>query len=859
MYELINTSVPNGLIAGTHGFATVAMTRGMPDAIRTRVESFCAYPHRTSTHDQTYYTENPVNWFHLMLPGGGHVVGRTAPVDFDYTGRTNRIARTLYFSSREMPVNGGAYVLMAETKRFCESWSGEPRYLPEDKAVETRLRMVGRPNGLQPMHWVKMFGSEGSMYAQRFAVLLKQNLLTGKSLYFKAARSDVDGRRLLGLFSDLIDLLPMELAVQVTFSTFSACVPNGITCHLKGLYDKDRAFETLSALQPWIDCENCCVMHPELLPHEGLNGKEKDGVTVTSSLESPCTDGCSDVRVRHGQMGRQNCRTGISERPNGRVVRTRSIGRKGNSFPWVKVVLGVFVVILSTGALILTVVGKVPGLGRSHKQAVLSKMDESPLSVQQGGLGLTNSFEGGLGKQTGLDDTLEIQGELNTDHKSKERVLEASEKGPGEGIVDNGKKAEEEKRKTVEAGRGDVVKAPCGKQEERNKHRQEAEQTAESPLKDLHITEVIPSSGMWEDRISDSDKRKLTSGQSISYFFLVDGKISNVFGYVKRIAKKDPRTKNETETFSVEKPDVKSSRWVIVSIPSLQRVYWQWHSVSEPMQLFAKEGPANLSTVVFGGRNEAFELYQRYQKIVYVLLWGPSGRRYRYFISQDELSFGPFEQSFNRVKLRLEREIRSLEHEITLKQQVIQKRKTDLDASDGWCANAKEYIRQYENLEKQRKKAVEEKKKTIDVDIENLEVKAAPVFSRFHQFSGKIKEKSRKGRNGEKQEKVTCIDLKTITTNDCDVALESYKASVRKEIQSHGKEMASLQVEKEAKEHNLRDAQEDMRTRCYLVDVLQDLKLPDDVWKGCTKSEKERWEEDKSIDKVVLQDGVGEE
>ena len=44
MYELINTSVPNGLIAGTHGFATVAMTKGMPDAIRRRIENMLRLP-----------------------------------------------------------------------------------------------------------------------------------------------------------------------------------------------------------------------------------------------------------------------------------------------------------------------------------------------------------------------------------------------------------------------------------------------------------------------------------------------------------------------------------------------------------------------------------------------------------------------------------------------------------------------------------------------------------------------------------------------------------------------------------------------------------------------------------------------
>ena len=42
MYELVNTSLPNGLIAGTHGFATVAMTKGVQDVLRGRLEALCA-------------------------------------------------------------------------------------------------------------------------------------------------------------------------------------------------------------------------------------------------------------------------------------------------------------------------------------------------------------------------------------------------------------------------------------------------------------------------------------------------------------------------------------------------------------------------------------------------------------------------------------------------------------------------------------------------------------------------------------------------------------------------------------------------------------------------------------------------
>ena len=270
MYELINTSVPNGLIAGTHGFATVAMTKGMPDAIRTRVENFCSYPHRTSAHDESYFHENPVNWFHLLILNRDHVVGKTAPVEFDHTGRTNRLAHTLVFGAKEMPIAGGAYVLSAESRRFVAGWSGEPKYLPVDKQTAGRLGLADIPKNTTPTNWTATFGEDGAKYARRFAALVAKNVSGGnKCVYFKTSTAwDGDGTRLLGLFADLINLLPEGIRPFVIFSTFAACVPNGVTCHLRGVYDKDRAFEIASATQPWVDCEHGRIVHEELLPEE---------------------------------------------------------------------------------------------------------------------------------------------------------------------------------------------------------------------------------------------------------------------------------------------------------------------------------------------------------------------------------------------------------------------------------------------------------------------------------------------------------------------------------------------------------------------------------------------------------------
>lgn len=270
MLELVNTSLPNGLIPGTHGFATVAMTKGLPDALRRRLEALCAYTHKTSAHDASYLAQNPVNWLHAVLPQGEHVVGRVAASDFDYTGRTNRLARLLIFPGREMPAVGGVAILQAESARLSAPWSGEPRHLPTDKEAAARLAALHPPAFSSPENWTNLFGPDGAQLAQRFAWQLEKSLKGGgKPIYFKtSAAFDQNGTKLLGLFADIIDLLPAELRSSVTFSTYPDALPAGTNCLLRGAFDGDRNFAIASSTQPWVDCEHAKVVHPEMLPSE---------------------------------------------------------------------------------------------------------------------------------------------------------------------------------------------------------------------------------------------------------------------------------------------------------------------------------------------------------------------------------------------------------------------------------------------------------------------------------------------------------------------------------------------------------------------------------------------------------------
>ncbi len=267
MYELVNTSAVNGLLAGTHGFATVAMTRGMEDALRARLESFCAYQHVVNAHDESFYRENPVNWFHVVLPQVGHILGRVAPCEFDYTGRTNRLARLMVLEEEELGGGGSAAdILCAKGAWWKEAWTGEPRYLEEDKGKVLELQGVGAAKSLGL--WREVFGARGEELARKVAWQIEKNL-TGehRPIFFRtSAEWDVSGEKLVGLFAEVIGLVAEGTRGAVTFATYPAAMPSGVGCMLRGSFAVGDELGAAEGAQAWVDCVEGRVVHEELLP-----------------------------------------------------------------------------------------------------------------------------------------------------------------------------------------------------------------------------------------------------------------------------------------------------------------------------------------------------------------------------------------------------------------------------------------------------------------------------------------------------------------------------------------------------------------------------------------------------------------
>jgi len=112
-------------------------------------------------------------------------------------------------------------------------------------------------------------------WARQVAWQVEKNLSAGgKTVYFKTSPSwDVSGEKLLGLFADVINLLPVDARSRVTFSTYPVSLPGGTVCHLRGVHDRDRLFDAASETQAWVDCENARIVHAEMLPTSGSSRK----------------------------------------------------------------------------------------------------------------------------------------------------------------------------------------------------------------------------------------------------------------------------------------------------------------------------------------------------------------------------------------------------------------------------------------------------------------------------------------------------------------------------------------------------------------------------------------------------------
>ena len=578
MYELVNTSLPNGLIAGTHGFATVAMTKGMPDSLRTRVEAYCAYAHRTNAHDASYNRENPVNWFHAVLPQGEHVVGRTAPAEFDYTGRTNRLARTFVFGKNALPLVGGARVLLLERARLSEPWQGEARWLDEDQETEARLRREQIGGTADAPAWRRMFGDvDGLDFARKFARLLAKNVRQGgKAISFKtSAARDADGMELLALFADLIDLLPFNLRSDVAFSTYSASWPNGSVCHLRGVYDRDRAFDMAATTQPWVDCENRTVHNAAALPTEDA------APTPTKEMATPRTEGGSrtEGRPRPMQTDARPVQKGRTEQVT-RYLPKRKDGTKA-----------LFIGLMTLCSLfMLAVVGAGVWFWRdsARKNEELRKQTEQLDAERQ---------------RAEEENARKIREEAaKREREEQERKRLAEEEAAAR--KDAEKKAEEDRKQKAATSASEKPAHP-------EQPRPDPEETFRFAF--TNATELVVGNPEKTDNpkesLKDKDKKSLTNGAMRVYWYDESGGLTNCpAGFARQSAMGTVDFKLQPKRNTLQ-----SSPCILWYDGTKKILFWEWNLPKKPTKL-TSDGRVDLQERCFGSETNVWTTWKRQMK-----------------------------------------------------------------------------------------------------------------------------------------------------------------------------------------------------------------------------------------------------
>lgn len=234
MEELTYTSAPQGLLPGTSGFCTVEMTDGMPPETMDALESLSAYDGDASA---------TVNWMHVRIDtirGVRHVFSRVAPVQGEFSGRSNKLAHHICVAPHEMSVMGPMAVV-GPGGPLRTSWSGTVSKLRPRTSLAP-----GRPTGTpRPCAaWASSSGDAGLAGA----VVDRMRRLGDRPLYLVRTPS-MDA---VAMTDELLSLMPPGERSGVTFTTYAHAMPRSVDCRLRWVVAGSPVAQTLSTVSP--DC-----------------------------------------------------------------------------------------------------------------------------------------------------------------------------------------------------------------------------------------------------------------------------------------------------------------------------------------------------------------------------------------------------------------------------------------------------------------------------------------------------------------------------------------------------------------------------------------------------------------------------
>lgn len=183
----------------------------MPGPVVERLESLSNYEPVFAAGSESA-ARNPIAWAHWRIPVGTRtrsVLSRVAFVQLDFSGRPGKFAHHLVLDPKEQsPAGPGSMMMQPEVMK--EAWASQPMVLP---ARRIALAAGDAPTGTLTCDWTAQLADAFRQDPEKPAYIVYQ-----------------PGLQLLPLLNQAISLLPIALRWQVTFNTYFAELPAGLSC-----------------------------------------------------------------------------------------------------------------------------------------------------------------------------------------------------------------------------------------------------------------------------------------------------------------------------------------------------------------------------------------------------------------------------------------------------------------------------------------------------------------------------------------------------------------------------------------------------------------------------------------------------
>ena len=227
--QLVYTSVPKGLRAGTAGFTTVAMSPDLDPLLVSRLERLSSYP-----GEQVGRSGCTALRSHMVVEAGSqpvHVLACVSTAPTDYSGRSNFIAHYLILDPEERPAVGPAALLEGAAAPFLRGWEGDPRYLDD---LQLPQRPARAPARCTAWEHISADPGWGGFFIDRSR--------RGHAPQFVIYGPDVDPITLIG---ESIALLAPRRRWDVTFSTMASGGASTDSCEWRWMPAGSRAASDL--------------------------------------------------------------------------------------------------------------------------------------------------------------------------------------------------------------------------------------------------------------------------------------------------------------------------------------------------------------------------------------------------------------------------------------------------------------------------------------------------------------------------------------------------------------------------------------------------------------------------------------